>query len=486
MIADCSFPFSLKLTASEDAKMDLPTAPNNTPGSQNNTNDPPPKPPLGVPSKSRREALKSRNETTPIPLSNLTPLPKYYSAASKVLCQFKHHLSQRELDEAYIIGRRFAYFSTVSLPSHDYYKSEKYGRERVDNQKDVVWVMGALERIVELMDKEEMVKEEERIMRLKDEEEMKQIEWEKRIKDRLLMKVDPTESEECHDNDNDAGILDIDSKLAKLNALFPKEGEAVKLEDNQNLSDTQQNARTTEALSLPLPPPVAPPETTMSSSDLALFYSDDATQQLKSNGSTPMFEEPPTYDLFLNSLKTSSEIIGTISQHPVSPNIPVRQQCTDINNYFTSLLNSNRIEIISLSTYQGRLSGIHDSTNGCTVIAPLIVATHINPRHYTTNNKQYKLGISNTEINEIIDRRSPPILRIVRGKLGLGKHALIVPSDVHDYLVDESVLPQENFVGVCGGNILDEGHRMALIDLLVNENNEFGDDSRLRKVGAGK
>ena len=464
--------------------MDMPTAPNNAPG----TKTPPPKPALGLPSKSRREALKSRNETTPIPLSNLTPLPKYYSAASKVLLQFKHHLSQRELDDAYIIGRRFAYFSTVSLPSHDYYKSDKYGRERVENHRDVVWVMGALERVVELMDKEELAREEEKMRKLKEEEEKKQIEWEKGIKDRLLMEGD--DSEECHNDGNDAdGVLDIESKLAKLNALFPKDGEAIEVKNEQDLLDTQPNIQTAsaEALPLPLPPPIAPPETTMSSSDLALFYSTDATQQLKSNGATPMFEDPPTYDLFLNTLKTPSQINDTIVQQPSSPKIPIRQQRITINNQFTSLLNySNRIEIIPLSTYQGRLPGKYDSTNGCTVIAPLVVATHINPHHYTTHNKQYKLGISNTEISEIIDRRSPPILQIVRGKLGLGEHALIVPSDVHDYLVDESILPQEKFVGVCGGNVLDEEHGKVLIDLLVSGSDENDGDSRLRKVGAGE
>jgi len=136
-----------------------------------------------------------------------------------------------------------------------------------------------------------------------------------------------------------------------------------------------------------------------------------------------------------------------------------------------------KVEIFRLGTFQGRLSASsprYDSTNGCAVISPLIVSTHI-----TTSNQEY--GISNSAINEIIDKRAPPILQKVRSKLGLNQHALIIPSDVHDYLVDENLLPQNKFVGVCGGDILDDTHIGKLIAMLVNGKK---DGSRPRKVGA--
>jgi hypothetical protein len=50
---------------------------------------------------------------------------------------------------------------------------------------------------------------------------------------------------------------------------------------------------------------------------------------------------------------------------------------------------------------------------------------------------------------------------------------LIIPSDVHDYLVDEKILKQEMFVGVCGGNVLDSDHVHEFLNLLEN-----GHDSR--------
>lgn len=398
-------------------------------------------------------------------------------AADKVLAQFKLHLSRGELDDAYIIGRRFALFSTVSLPSHHYYKSPKHARERVKNQKDTAWVTRGIERIVEVMDTEETTKElqkkkdeEERKQKQKEEEQQKQLEWETRVKKRL-------HAVDSFDLHSKGKASDMDEKLAKLNALFPKDGEAATVDDNvQEIQNSVENIQIDE-----LPPPIAPPDT-MNNEDLALFYSTDATQQLKSDGGTPMFPDPPSYsDLFLDSLKTSDD---ASVRTDVPPKIPVRQLRSQCIQQFDALLQSKQIEIIKLATYQGRLSHTprYDSTNGCTVISPLIVATHINPHHYTTTNKQYKHGISNTEINEVIDKRAPPILTTVRSKLGLNEHALIIPSDVHDHLVDEKILPQEKFVGVCGGNILDFKHWSGVIDMMVNGRGD--ENAAMQKSGA--
>ena len=88
--------------------MDLPpSAPSTAPGDA---------------SRERRLYLKLR-EKDPIRLQNLCPISKYYAAADIVLEQFKQHLADGDLDSAYIIGRRFALFSAISLPGHDYYLS---------------------------------------------------------------------------------------------------------------------------------------------------------------------------------------------------------------------------------------------------------------------------------------------------------------------------------------------------------------------------
>ncbi|KAL7518735.1 hypothetical protein ACHAWX_003545 [Stephanocyclus meneghinianus] len=477
--------------------MNLPNVPSGPPGAPQNSNTRP----LGELSKARREALKRHNEEVPIILSNLTPITKYYSAADKVLDQFKKHLEAGELDDAYVIGRRFALFSTASLPKHHYYTSPNHTLLRLKNQKDADWVTRGLERIVQVMDRQELQKqkeEQDRRRQREEEERHKALEWQKKTRERLLAVT----SARFGDIDANDSALDMDSKLAKLNALFPKDGDqpAVGV-------DNRVPVQICDNHDLPLPRPIAPPlvDGTMNDQDLALFYSTSALQQLKSNGATPMFsyEEPPNYtDLFLDSLKTPSspsleDQSFSFTSIPTAPSLPSRTPVRELRVKFSdeleSLLSLKTIEIIKLATYQGRLSSTprYDSTNGCTVISPLIVATHIYPQHQlkTMNPLQrpatYRRGISNMDINEIIDKRAPPILQMVRAKLGLEQHALIIPSDVHDYLVDEQILPQEKFVGVCGGNILNPDHWKTMVDMLLN--GKEGDDkvdSRKQKIGA--
>ena len=500
----------------------LPSAPSNAPGSSNKAATPS----LGEASKARRESLKKHNEKDPIKLQNLCPISKYYAAADIVLEQFKQHLADGDLDAAYIIGRRFALFSTVSLPGHDYYTSPNPDlvRLRLKNQKDAQWVTTGIERIVKVMDKQEREKEAaelERIRKQKEEEERAQLEWEQKMKQRLASVASSTAS--VSTTSDDGGEADLLSKLASLNALFPRE-ESDEKEATPTAPKQDHHDNNVESEELPpLPPPMAPPLTDGlgGSSSSALATATLAIDQLKSNGATPLFDEqpPPIYsDLFLDVLRTSSVGNSTeLSQSaslsstatPTAPAKPIRQPRIPIRSIqqtctqqLQSCIESKQIEFIRLGTYQGRLassSSKYDSTNGCAVISPLVVATHIYPQHvYKAQPKSLlqphtstitsKYGISNVAINEIIDKRAPPILSVVRSKLGLSKHALIIPSDVHDYLVDENILPQDKFVGVCGGDIMDERHLKELVEMILNghEDSKKSKSVRKLKVGAGE
>lgn len=487
--------------------MDFPSAPGNAPGKACN------KPPLGEPSFARREALKKHNEKAPLTLQNLCPIQKYYAAADTVLGQFKNLLKEGDLDGAYIIGRRFALFSTVSLPSHDYYKSRDPDliKLRLKNQKDAQWVTSGVERIVQVMDKQEIQKQEaelEKIRKQKEEQEREKMEWEQKMKQRLTAVESSSGLKKCS-GESDGGENNLISKLASLNALFPREDEEEPIPSAPPQKDNEQN----EELP-PLPPPIAVP--LMNEFGPSVIETPaSAVDQLKSNGMTPMFEEPPSYsDLFLDALRTSS--IGnspelrqsTMSSSSVltstlpaqQPRMPIRSIQQTCSQQLQSCINDQQIEFIRLGTYQGRLASSlpkYDSTNGCAVISPLVVATHIYPQHVhkakpelllkpqsTTTTSKY--GISNVAINEIIDKRAPPILNAVRSKLGLSKHALIIPSDVHDYLVDCHILPQDKFVGACGGNILDQGHLNELVEMMIkgNEVSKKSKSARKLKVGA--
>jgi hypothetical protein len=480
--------------------MDFPIAPNGPPGkpsaskviASDQQGGPIPAA-RGEPSKLRRDLLK-KQEKPALTLSNLCSIEKYYATADKLLEQFKAHLANGELDDAYIMGRRFAVFSTVSLPGHDYYTSPKANlvQLRLKNQKDAQWVTRGLERIVEVMDKQEIDRREVEmgvLMKQKEKDDKEQVEWEKSMRQRLG-------AAECStlELSSDISTLDTATKLKAMNAA--------------------QLPNDHDGLSQPLPPAIPPPPLTMGEKDAALLNSVTATQQLKFCGATPMFAEllsaygDTFHDRITTHQSASDAELEELAKFeslpmPITPTpksiqrAPIRILRRQYESELQSLLALKHIEIMKLSTFQGRLGASNprfDSTNGCTVISPLIVATHIDRQHMrrlnqisaTTCASEY--GISNSDITEIIDKRAPPILQTVRSRLGLNQHALIIPSDVHDYLVDEYILPQRKFVGVCGGDILDQEHVNKLIAMIVNgkedKKKRIKPSCRKQRVGA--
>ena len=125
---------------------------------------------------------------------------------------------------------------------------------------------------------------------------------------------------------------------------------------------------------------------------------------------------------------------------------------------FDALRNNGRIRISKVDTYQGR---IPSSTNGCTVIAPLLCI-----HHFHNDTVIPDPGLPDGVIVQVIDEETPNILPKVREDLGLVKDAFIIPSDAHDCLMDQQYMCHEQFVSVCGGNILDESHIQPLVDFL--------------------
>jgi hypothetical protein len=97
-----------------------------------------------------------------------------------------------------------------------------------------------------------------------------------------------------------------------------------------------------------------------------------------------------------------------------------------------------------------------NSTNGCTVIAALIAAHHLTS----------PTSITDSAIMQVIDQECLPVLRDIRCKLGLDGYPLIIPSDVHDHLVDKKILKQKEFVGAAGGNVMDPDHMGEFLNLL--------------------
>ena len=108
-----------------------------------------------------------------------------------------------------------------------------------------------------------------------------------------------------------------------------------------------------------------------------------------------------------------------------------------------------------LGTFQGRLVGTsHDSTDGCTVISLLIVSTHIN--------HESKSGITDNQVNDIIDNRSTPIIDLIHKQNEATR--IISLDEVSDMLRSLNMLSEECFVDFFAGNIFDAKVRKVFWD----------------------
>jgi hypothetical protein len=170
-------------------------------------------------------------------------------------------------------------------------------------------------------------------------------------------------------------------------------------------------------------------------------------------------EQPGEDELKHRRVKTSSSI-----------DIRSLQLC--YHEDFDALRNRGRVRISQAETYQGRLPG---SINGCTVIAPLLCLHHF---HNADTGKLPDHGLPDGAIVEVIDVEAPAILPQVREQLELTKDALIIPSDVHDFLIERQLLSSEQFVSVLGGNILDDQHLSKFVSALQNSKPDSPKDQK--------
>lgn len=137
---------------------------------------------------------------------------------------------------------------------------------------------------------------------------------------------------------------------------------------------------------------------------------------------------------------------------------------------YLTLCEEGKFHIRFLDTYQGRNP---NSTNGCTVIAPLMCVQYFTSdgaeqhKNNDAASNPWNDGILDEVINHVIDDQAAAILTEVRNKLNLEQDAFIIPSDVHDHFITEGLLSTSQFVGVCGGNILDDLHVQALKSALL-------------------
>ncbi len=165
----------------------------------------------------------------------------------------------------------------------------------------------------------------------------------------------------------------------------------------------------------------------------------------------------------------TGEMDQTSEDHPfVPPGAKKREEGSSLlsiqmlsNCYhedFDTLRNRGRISTRQLPTYQGRIPG---SINGCTIIAPLLCI-----HHFLNESSIPDPGLPDQAIVQVIDEETPNILPLVRQSLGVVKDAFLIPSDAHDSLMQQHYICQEQFLTVCGGNILEQDHLQSLLEQL--------------------
>mmetsp|Transcript_26810 Transcript_26810/g.56161 ORF Transcript_26810/g.56161 Transcript_26810/m.56161 type:complete len:190 (-) Transcript_26810:6-575(-) len=151
-------------------------------------------PDSSLPGYNRRKLLRDASDGVPT-VSNFFRIERYYEASDKVFESFEAEFRQRNLDNAYVYGRRYCTFYVNGISQHDYYNSKqpeacrlrKQANQRVDE------VLKKLELVSDLMDAEELEKETKKLQllkRQKEERERKQRELEQQRIEELRARVE--------------------------------------------------------------------------------------------------------------------------------------------------------------------------------------------------------------------------------------------------------------------------------------------------------
>lgn len=424
------------------------------------------------PSHERRKLLRGVADGVPT-VSNFFPIERYYDASDKVFESFEVAFERKQLDNAFVYGLRYSTFYVKGIVKHDYYHSKQSEARRNQANKRVDDVLGKLELVTQWMDAEELEKEKKRlalVQRQKAEREKRRREQEqKRIND-LQKRI---EQQKKASASTVSGNIE-ESALAKLQRLSNPDGyhqplqvKAPIRQDDKPVSTnlptdpdghllSQMNLNTTTDLPPPLLPPTENDHMNGQENDAPPSYHSVIKQSSYFGPSMDEASTISTQEVKQPLAPSYNNVIHQKQRDKPKRDLPIRQRISNIVAKHTSYRQAGKIQVSPLRTYQGRVNG---STNGCTVISACVVSKHMETHG----------GVTDAQIQSVIDSECVPLLRAIRRKAGLGEASLIIPSDVHDYLVDHKLLYQHKFAGVAGGNIANPTHLGELIALLQGE-----------------
>lgn len=434
------------------------------------------------PSSARRRQLREAeaNSGTIPTVSNFFPLERYYEASDKVLQTFETAFEKKRLDEAYVYGMRYCNFCLNGIVQHDYYKSSKFAARKAQTNQRVEAVITKLEQVADWMDREEIEKEkrrqeilkrqqEELLRKKKEQEQQRLADIERRLakqKEAFSTFTSGSQGEQGGENVEESAMAKL-QRLSQPAVLPPPLPPPPPADETPRKRVTFQqepdgHSFSTVADSNVWPPPILPPDLKdEGENDLPSGDTPPSYQQIIANqsyfGPGTVAHKQSTRPYSAPKVPSSESLVEHRKPKPSKSKktLSLRQYIAEASRLYREHLQSGRIQISTLNTYQGRVGG---STNGCTVISACVVSKHLEGR-----------GITDAEIQSIIDRDCVPLLRAIRSKLGLGGGSLIIPSDVHDHMVDHNLLHQHKFVGAAGGNICDPNHVQEVYKMLQGE-----------------
>ena len=414
-------------------------------------------------------------------LSNFatTSISKHFALNNQILAAFDSLYDQKLYHVAYAVGMQFVEMALLEIPKHGYFYCSRHELERDDNAKEAIRVSQLLQQMLheELNQLQTKDRENDKIQKLislaQEQSSSKQQEQLEQDRATLEEELNSTGTRFCgHTLAEYVDIFNVSlfPSGTKPPTLFQPPLQSVStliksssVRSSNDLIECSPSASTQVFASLErqlsdlaVHPPLLTPqlETSWSihDSDDHSLLGDVRTTSLLSRQTSSLELERA---LWLSGLEMQSSFDAST---PVNQTRPVSQSHIDIETLgtlyfedFNTLRIQNRIQISRIVTYQGRLPG---SINGCTVIAPLLCIHHF----HNSWDDGPDMGLPDEMIAQVIDEVTPVILPEVRMLLDLTKDALIIPSDVHDYLINRSLLSPKQFVTVSGGNILDVAH----------------------------
>jgi hypothetical protein len=432
-----------------------------------------------------------------------TPISKHYQLNNTLLMAFESHYDNYLYTIAYAIGLKFVETALLEIPKHGYFYSKRHEPERLKSSLDAIRVAHLLQEIIkkEELPTDELLKVEklqhlamEQYANTETEYEQERSQIEAEIESLYANAASSSSLNDSNSNYNNAthnrGVASarhppppypsLSSTLLACGDSFSGIMCPVPFEETKTGTQFEGS-----------PPIITKPAAWSGGTPSTASLLDDADISQVSVG-VPFEEEiktvtlPPEgqvvesfYDdlqraLFLSGLQVQPSL-GSISESidqsqdasavvpPVAKRTSTGSVSIDLilqfsHEDFDSLRGMGRVRVSRVPTYQGR---VPDSTNGCTVIAPLLCIHHFHNEHIIPDP-----GLPDQVIVEVIDEETPTILPRVRERLGLSKDAFLIPVDAHDSLMEEQYMCQEQFVTVCGGNLLDETHLQSLMEAI--------------------